>query len=775
MKNDVKLLGASKTAVLRLLLVVFSFLFIGRPIALAQKVGVVLSGGGATAMVHLGFLKYLEEQNIPIDYIGGTSMGAMIGAMYAAGYSIEEMDSLVHSPEFQMMAEGELDVSMKFYYLQSDPDASAATLKYKKGQIISNALPTNLINPVLMDWKLMEGLSQADAAAKYQFDSLFIPFRCIAANVEKKQEVVFRDGSLNLAVRASSTYPFYLPPRRINGDLLYDGGIYNNFPINVVYQDFMPDVILGCNVSGEAPSPQEEDIFSQLQAMIMFRDPITNPCENVVVVRPDVQSIGTFDFDKISEAIRAGYLATADSIEVIKALIDRRVTAEERAEKRKLFRKKFKPLVVEEILVDGVDKSQKSYIHKMMGRRQGDVPLSSLKEPYFRVFADEKVQSVFPMLTYNSSTGKYKMNFEIQKEKDLFLSFGGNFSSRSINTGFVGLRYNLFRKSAATLDANSYFGRFYGSLHVGLRWDIASRSFPINIETSYTQNRWDYYKSLSAFFEDVKPSFILLNERFGNLAVNMRAGNQGKIRAEASYLYLFDQYYQTNQFLSVDTADRTDFTAGIFRVTYDRNTLNRIQYADKGTKLLISLKYVVGQEITIPGSTSVLRDSTTNHHEWIVGKLSYTNFFLKKGFYRLGFNAEGVASTQDFFNNYISSSIAAPAYQPIVESSTFFMAQFRAHSYAAGGLINVFEMTKNFHLRLEGYVFNAFGQITKNEFGKPIYNWKDRPYGMASGALVYHSPLGPVSVSANYYDQKERPWSVLFNFGYIIFNRSARD
>ena len=775
MKNQIKRFLSHSRGSVGIMVVLLSLVLIFSSSVKAQKVGVVLSGGGATAMVHLGFLKYLEEQEIPIDYIGGTSMGALIGAMYASGYTIQEMDSMVRSPEFQMMAEGELDISMKFYYLKSDPDASAATLKYKKGQIISNALPTNLINPVLMDWKLMEGFSQADAAANYEFDSLFIPFRCIAANVEKKEEIVFKKGALNVAVRASATSPFYLPPRRVNGDLLYDGGIYNNFPINVIYKDFMPDVILGCNVSGETPSPQEEDIFSQLQAMIMFRDPVTNPCEHVVVVRPNVDDIGTFDFDKIGEAIREGYLATADSIEVIKSMIERRVTAAERTERRNLFRSKFRPLVVEEILVDGVDKSQKSYIHKMMGRRQYDVPLRNLKEPYFRVFADEKVQSVFPLLKYNASTGKYKMNFEIQKEKDLFVSFGGNFSSRSINTGFVGLRYNVFRKSAATLEANSYFGRFYGSIHVGLRWDIASKSFPVNIETSYTQNRWDYYKSLSAFFEDVKPSFILLNERFGNLAVNMRAGNQGKLRADATYLYLFDQYYQNTQFLSVDTADRTDFTAGILRLTYDRNTLNRIQYASKGTKFLLALKMVSGKEVTIPGSTSVSRDSTTNFHEWYVGKLSYTNYFFHRGIYHMGLNLEAVGSTQDFFNNYISSSIAASAYQPIVESSTFFMSQFRAHSYVAGGLMNVFEFSKNFHFRLEGYAFNAFGQIAKDQEGKPIYNWKNRPYGMGSGALVYHSPLGPVSISANYYDQKERPWSVLFNFGYIIFNRSARD
>jgi NTE family protein len=136
---------------------------------------------------------------------------------------------------------------------------------------------------------------------------------------------------------------------------------------------------------------------------------------------------------------------------------------------------------------------------------------------------------------------------------------------------------------------------------------------------------------------------------------------------------------------------------------------------------------------------------------------------------------EHVYSDMDFFNNYISSIIQAPAFQPIPESKTFFMPQFRAHNYSAVGFMNVVALGKNVDLRAEAYAFGAYGRIKSDALNQAVYDYKWHPYLMGSTSLVYHSPLGPVSFAVNYYDQQDDPWSVLFNFGLILFNRSARD
>ena len=99
--------------------------------------------------------------------------------------------------------------------------------------------------------------------------SLFIPFRCVAANIEDKESKIFRSGNLNQSIRASMSYPLYLEPITIDNKLLFDGGLYNNFPTDVMRDDFQPDVIIGCNVSSNEAPPREGDALSQLRNIVL--------------------------------------------------------------------------------------------------------------------------------------------------------------------------------------------------------------------------------------------------------------------------------------------------------------------------------------------------------------------------------------------------------------------------------------------------------------------------------------------------------------------------
>jgi NTE family protein len=740
----------------------------------AQRVAVVLSGGGATALAHVGFLRVLEENNVPVDYICGTSMGAVVAAMYASGFSVAEIDSLVRTEEFLDMATGNRNDQLDFYFKNADTDASFGSLRLSSGNLISNALPANLINPVLLDWKLMEGFSQADAACSGNFDNLYIPFRCIAADIESKQEIIFRNGPLNVATRASCTFPFYIPARRVDGKLLFDGGIYNNFPIDLAYREFKPDIIIGCNVSGSTPKPKDDNFLSQLQAMILYRSEPVSPLANTVIVKPQLTDISTFDFDKIDEAIEIGYRKTLEQLPSIKQTVIREETLQEKKRNRAAFQNRFPPLLVGQITIEGLKKSQRRYVQKIMAKKETPVQLSELKSRYFKLFGDDKISTIFPTALYQPEKKTFALNLDVKKEKDLILAFGGNFSSRSINTGYIGLKYNLFGLTSTTLSANSYFGRFYGSVHSDIRWDI-SGSLPISIQGGFTFNRWDYYKSLSTFFEDVKPSFILLNERFGNLALSVPAGAKGILKGEGFYTHQFDEYYQITNFISTDTADRTEFNAWVGKISYERSTLNRKQFASSGSYLQVSLKNLRGEEFTIPGSTSEVRDTTIADHSWYAAKMNYQNYFLNQKHLKSGFYLEGVWSSQDFFNNFISSSIAAPSFNPIPESRTYFLPQFRAYMYAAAGLMNVISFTKNFELRLEVYSYRPFKSIVRDEFGKAAYDSKPALQYIGSATLLIQTPLGPMSMGANYYDRKDERWSFIFNFGYILFNRSPRD
>jgi NTE family protein len=738
--------------------------------ASAQRVGVVLSGGGATAMAHIGFLRALEENNVPIDYICGTSMGAVIASFYAAGYSMKQLDSLCRTPEFAMLSQGEeLPIDLQFYYLKSDPTASMVSLKYSGGDNISNTLPTNLINPALMDWVHMKLLSSASEAARQNFDSLFVPFRCVAADVKDKREVIFKSGSLNEAIRASCTYPFYIPPRRVDGKLLYDGGIYNNFPMDVMYRDFHPDVILGCNVSSAPADPKENDLMSQLEAMIVSQKDVFIPCEEVFIVQPNSSNTSTFEFSNSMSAIDSGYVSTMRSLPEIKRMIEREVSSVELQNKRKLFASKCFPLVVDEVRLEGLPKGQTQYVRELLGRKESAIPFNELQRTYFRVLADGSIKSVYPKMFFKPETGKYVLDLNVQREKDLIVSFGGNFSSRSINTGYVGLRYNLFGRVNTVLEANSYFGRYYGSVQAKARSKIMLFNMPIAFEVSFTQNRWDYYKSLTTFFEDVKPSYVLLNEQFGEASWILPAGRKAKFKIDAIYTHQYDSYYQTKNFLSIDTADVTEFNAKMVRMSYVRSTLNRIQYASSGSQIKVVGKGINGNEYTIPGSTSSNRDTLENVQMWVQMRVYYENYIIHKPRFSFGIKGELLWSGQKDFQNPTATSIMSPTPSFFPEFKTFYLPVYRGTSFFTLGASPVFHVSKNVDLRADVYAYQPFHATAVPS--SDIY----RTYTVGSGTLVYHSPIGPVSLSANYYEQKEKPWSILFNLGFIISNTSPRD
>ncbi|MGF1564644.1 MAG: patatin-like phospholipase family protein [Flavobacteriales bacterium] len=737
-----------------------------------QKVGVVLSGGGTRAAAHIGFLKALEENGIPIDYIAGTSMGAIIGAMYASGYTIDEIEALVGSQEYIRMAKGEVAQDLGYYFKDYDVDASLGTLRLSPQNFISSTLPTNLVNSSLFDLGLMEGFGPAAAAAGYDFDQLYVPFRCVAADVARKEAVVFRGGDLASAVRASMTYPFYVAPIKVDDRLLFDGGLYNNFPSDVLYDDFLPDVIIGSNVSSNTPDPNEEDLFSQIRSMVVYETNFESLCEHMYIVEHDLE-VGVFDFESIDVARLAGYSMAVKDMPQIAEMISRRISAEERDGQRNAFRQKWKRLLFDEITISGLDKSQKNYVRKFVGRKQDVLEMERLRKQYYRIYSDDKIKTIYPKATYNPESGFYKLDLNVKREKDILLGVGGNFSSRPVNMGFINLRYNLFGDASSTLNLNSYFGKFYGSAHASLRIDFPW-AVQLSVEPFVTLNRWDYFRSFATFFEEVRPSYIVINEQFAGARFRIPVGNRGRFEVIGNTVQITDDYYRNNVFMATDTADRTRMNALIGDVIYERSTLNRKLYANQGTYLRIQGKGVTGNEVTMPGSTSLNRDTIEASRDWVMLKLQYVNYFSRLGPFKTGVLLEGVLSNQPFFQNTRSSLIGAQSFQPIPESRTFFMPQFRAHNYAAGGLMLVTRFTPSIDLRFEGYGFLANGRIQEGNDGLPTYNLTLRPVYMGSAVLVLHSPVGPVSVSMNYYELKEKPWSFIFNFGYLIFNRSVR-
>jgi len=740
----------------------------------AQRVGVVLSGGGATASAHVGFLKSLEENNIPIDYITGSSMGAIIGAFYASGYSIQEIEDIVLSKEFKVMSSGEIPDSLSFYLRENELDASIINLKLDPKNLVKSTIPTHLVDPVYMDYKFAKIFGPPSAAAGYNFDELFVPFRAIASDIEHKETVIFRNGQLNQAARASGSYPFYLEPLECQGKLLFDGGLYNNYPADILYSEFIPDVIIGCNVSQNQQSPEADDLMSQLVNMIQYQTNFDKVCEFMFTVEPETD-VSTFDFDRVESAIGAGYDKTALKMDSIKMLVDRRSDAKVLAEKRATFRSKLKEVLIKEIKVEGLSEIQSQSVVKNILQKQTYITLDEFEKRFFRFYADQKVRYVHPTLVLDPLDDKYVVTVHVKPEKKLELGFGGNFSSRPLNVGFVQGKYHIHGRNNLSIFANSYFGKFYSSSKAGFKLDLNLKN-PLILEANFTYNSWDYYNSFATFLEQVKPSFIVKNEQFGQLKLSLPVANRGKFEVGAKYAHLFDDYYQTDNFSNADTTDQTNFNTFIFGGKYERSTLNRKQFADKGSFFKLSANYLNGEERTIPGSTSDVRDTTNSIHNWLVLKGEYKNFFYRRKLINLGFNLEtGWAADQPRFNNYRATLIRSLAFEPIPESRSFFIDQYRSNFYSAAGLISTINLTQNIQIRAENHVYRPWERIFATPEDESNFEPTSELFYVGSGSLIYHSPLGPLRLSVNYFDRKVNPWSVLFNFGYFIFNDGYLD
>ena len=244
----------------------------------SQTVGLVLSGGGAKGIAHIGIIKALEENNVPIDYVAGTSMGAIVGAWYAMGYTPDEMLDLILSEDFNLWSRGIFDKRYVYYFKKPDPTPEIVTFNVAlqdSTKFEPHFLPNSLINPFPMNYAFMSIFAPYSAQCEGNFDNLFVPFRAVASDVYHKREVILRNGDLGDAVRASMSFPFVFKPIEIDSVLVYDGGIYNNFPVDVMKSDFNPDIIIGSIVAAKLDKPKEDDLMNQIENMVMQKSDYT--------------------------------------------------------------------------------------------------------------------------------------------------------------------------------------------------------------------------------------------------------------------------------------------------------------------------------------------------------------------------------------------------------------------------------------------------------------------------------------------------------------------
>ena len=442
----------------------------------AQKVGLVLSGGGAKGLTHIGVIRALEENNIPIDYITGTSMGAIIGSLYAMGYSPDEMTELLKSDDFQRWSTGEVEQKHMYYFKKNKPTPELINIRLNfkdslhfKPQI----LPTSFVDPVQMNLVFMELYASASAASKQNFDSLFIPFRCIASDIYNKKELVLRKGDLGDAVRASMTFPFMFKPIELNGQLVYDGGIYNNFPTDVMREDFKPDIIIGSVVARNPVQPKENNLMSQLENMIMQKSDYTLPDEQGIIMTFTYNDINLMDFHRTDELSTIGYEKTLEMIDSIKTRINRTANIDSINQRRVEYKNSLPEIVFKNIYIEGANFPQQTYIKREFHSSiKKEFSYEDLKRGYFKLLSGKMISEIIPHAIYNPNNKTFDLHLKVKMEDQFSIRIGGNVSTMSSNQIYLGVSYQNLNNNAKELSIDGHLGEVYNNFQIMGKIDL---------------------------------------------------------------------------------------------------------------------------------------------------------------------------------------------------------------------------------------------------------------------------------------------------------------
>ena len=172
--------------------------------------------------------------------------------------------------------------------------------------------------------------------------------------------------------------------------------------------------------------------------------------------------------------------------------------------------------------------------------------------------------------------------------------------------------------------------------------------------------------------------------------------------------------------------------------------------------------------------SKILADTIKDNHQWFQLLMKYENYFKTVRWYTAGIYMEMNFSGMPFLSNYVSTKSQMPAFQPIPEMQTLFLESYRANNYVGVGLRNIFNITKDFDVRLEGYFYQPFQEVLQNTKYKATYGDAfNKRYLIGTLNAVYQSPVGPISLALNYIEEREKPLSVVFHIGYFLFNKKS--
>jgi NTE family protein len=335
------------------------------------KVGLALSGGGARGIAHIGAIIALEEQGIPIDMVAGTSMGSIVGGLYAAGYSGNEMRQLVKQIDWQAIFEQKPDPAAEFVSERFGILKPLIRFRFKFWELY---LPYGLNNGQRISDELFQFTAAANFAAQSNFDSLAVPYRALAVDAATGEVLALNQGDLAQAIHASMAIPFVFAPARVENRLLVDGGVLNILPTDAV-KNMGADVVLAVDLEQLFPLGEEPKHISEVAIHTLDITIRELKKENValadVLIEPDLGDHSAYNYSNFDFLIEQGYQATMAKMADIKKLVPLPVAVENRRGKS-LNKILLEQAQIKKITIDGREKVRPPVILREFPLKTGD-------------------------------------------------------------------------------------------------------------------------------------------------------------------------------------------------------------------------------------------------------------------------------------------------------------------------------------------------------------------------------------------------------------------
>ena len=451
------------------------------------KIGLVLSGGGAKGFAHIGVLKVIEAAGIKIDYIGGTSMGAVVGGLYASGYTATQIDSIFKETDFNALLNDFIPRDSKNFYEKRNDELYAFTLPFNKLRI---GIPTAL-SKGMYNYNLLNKLTYKVRHIK-DFSELPIPFLCVASDIETGHEVILRKGYLAQAMLASGAFPSLFSPVEIDGKLLVDGGVTNNYPIDEV-RKMGADIIIGVDVQDDLKDRKSLKDATRILVQISNMGMVDRMKEKVkltdVYIKPDITDFGVISFNEGQQIIKKGEEAALKMFNQLKALGDT----------TKVNFKKYPKVVVDSLNIKNIninklDNYTRSYVIGKLKFKQGSkISYDDLKIGINNITATQNFSSIGYTLEENQTGDDLDINLQ-ENPTTTFLRFALHYDGLYKSGILVNLtqKKTFLKNDIASLDVvlgdNLRYNLDY-YIDNGFYWSFGFKSrynkFSRNIETDF--------------------------------------------------------------------------------------------------------------------------------------------------------------------------------------------------------------------------------------------------------------------------------------------------